>query len=128
MATGAFEAYLDFLPGMAAGVDLTGKRFHLAMMDADTGHVVLAGADDASIGVINTTPNKVGEAVNVAFQGISKCVAGGAIARGAFVKPNAAGRAVTAAAGDATIGYALTKAENNGDVFTLVITNSGAAA
>jgi hypothetical protein len=143
-ATGAFEAYLDIIPGLDAGVDLTNYRYHLVKMNSGGDVIPCSAAGEAVLGVLQDNPSVAGRGAGVAFNGITKCIAGAAIARGAFVATNASGRAVTAskgvtdtgdtgAAADAlkggyVIGYALTPASANGDAFTLVITNAGVAA
>lgn len=143
-ATGAFECYLDIIPGLDAGVDLSNYRWCLVKMDTNGNVIPCSAVGEAVLGVLQDVPATPGHGAAVAFQGITKCIAGGAITRGAFVATNASGRAVAAAKGvtdtgdtgaatDAlkggyVIGYALTPAAANGDAFTLVITNAGVAA
>jgi len=142
-ATGAFEAYVDNLVGLSAGVDLSTKQYHFMKYDSDGNVIPCSALGEAAIGVLQDKP-PAGRACSVAFQGQVMCKAGAAIARGALVGTNASGRAVTVtkgatdtsdtgAASDAlrggyVVGRADTAAAADGDLFTLTILNAGVAA
>jgi hypothetical protein len=128
MPTGAFEYELRCLPGTQAGADLTTKQYHFMRFDGNGNIVACDGAGQFSLGLLQDLPKEAGRACSVAYGGVSKCVAGAAIARGALVATNAAGRAVVSAGGAHTVGYALTPAGADGEQFSLVITHAGAAA
>lgn len=128
MPTGAFEYELHCLPGTQSGADLTGKQYHFVRFDNNGNVVACDGAGQFSLGVLQDIPKAAGRTCSVAYGGVTKCVAGAAIGRGALVATNATGRAVVSAGGAHTVGYALTPAGANGEQFSLVITNAGATA
>jgi hypothetical protein len=78
-----------------AGADLRNYPFAPVRLDATTGRVVLAGANERAIGILQNKPN-AGETAVVMLYGISKAVAAGAISIGSPVVAAANGR-VTAA-------------------------------
>lgn len=80
-----------------AGADLSAKQFYAVKLDSAAA-VVLAGAGEAAIGILQNNPTS-GQAATVAIAGRSKMVAGAAVASGARVASNASGKGVTATAG-----------------------------
>jgi len=56
------------------------------------------GATDRTVGILQNKPQQPGAAATVGIFGVSNVVAGGAIAAGDLVAPDATGRAVTDAA------------------------------
>ncbi|MGE3467655.1 MAG: capsid cement protein [Pyrinomonadaceae bacterium] len=90
-----------------------------------SGKLVLCGAGESSIGVIQDEP-AANEAANVMSLGISKVLAGGTITQGSKVKSDANGKAVAAAAGEESLGWALEGGSNGEYIDVFVITNSGA--
>lgn len=91
-----------------ASADLRTKQFFLVKLHTVATQVALAGAAEDVVGVLQNKPN-TGEAAEVAPIGAGqklKCVAGAAIAIGARIGCDAAGKARTAAAGDFVIGRA----------------------
>ena len=110
-------------------------QFYAVVPDTGTGFesdVKLAGANAAIIGIAQDGP-AVGPAqqVRVRSLGVSKMVAGGAIAVGALIQTNASGQGVTAAAGTTTnlpvIGIARTAAAQAGDLFSIFLTPGAAS-
>lgn len=104
-------------------VDLSGKQYH-AVKRTPTG-VTLCGAGDHCDGVINEgkaqglhTSFKTGNQV--------KAVAGAAIAIGAKVTPNAAGKFVTATAGSEVFGTARSAAAAADDLVSIYVDRSNA--
>lgn len=79
-----------------------------------------ATAADAHIGVTDR-PAPVGESVEVTVYGMATVEAGGAIARGAQIKADADGKAVTAAAGQRVVGIAIENAAAEGDLIAALI-------
>lgn len=125
---------------VAAGADLSLKQFYAVKLDANA-QVVAAGAGEDAIGVVQNKP-KLGEMATVRIAGITKMVAGAAIAAGARVASGAAGKGKTAVAaytntsdagaaqdalvGSFSLGHALEAAAGDGIVFALLIARSGA--
>lgn len=123
----------------AAGADLSAQQFRAVKLNA-SGQVVVAGAGEAAIGILQNNPG-AGQAATVRVAGISKARAGGTIAAGGDVASNASGALVAATAGrtntsDAgaaadpligshVLGTALEGAAS-GDVFPILVTHKGA--
>lgn len=106
------------IPQFYAVVDDTGT--------ANESDVKVAGANAAIRGIAQDGPAVgPGGAVRVRSLGISKMVAGAAIAYGALIQTDSSGRGVTAAAGTATnlpvIGVARSAATQAGDLFSIFL-------
>lgn len=80
-----------------AGADLSTKQYYLVKYDANAA-VVLAGAGENAIGVLQNAPAN-GEVAIVKRWGLTKCVCGGVVAKGAIICSDANGKAVTAIKG-----------------------------
>jgi hypothetical protein len=116
-----------------AGADLRNYPFAPVRLDA-TGRVVLAGANERAIGILQNKPNN-GEAASVMLYGISKAVAAGAISIGSPVVAAADGQVAAAGAfhnhGAASdnpptgqqrvLGFALTGATAAGQVIEVLL-------
>jgi hypothetical protein len=116
-----------------AGADLRNYPFAPVRLDA-TGRVVLAGANERAIGILQNKPN-AGETASVMLYGISKAVAAGAISIGSPVVAAADGQ--VAAAGvfhnhgvasdnpptgqQRILGFALTSATAAGQVIEVLL-------
>ena len=87
--------------------DLTSKQFCLLTETTTAGQVALAGAGNLVLGVAQDTP-KAQQVVNLMQSGISKVLVGaaGAIAVGALLASDAAGKAITATTGQYVFGIA----------------------
>ena len=123
-----------------AGADLSASQY-LAVKLNSSGQVVVAGAGEAAIGILQNKPG-AGQAATVRVGGASKAKAGGTIAAGADVAANSSGAIVVATAGrtntsdaDAaadpligsyTLGAALSGAAS-GDIFDILILHRGVA-
>jgi hypothetical protein len=117
-----------------AGTDLRNYPFAPVRLDATTGRVVLAGANERAIGILQNKPNN-GETASVMLYGISKAVAAGPITIGSPVVAAANGRVSAAGAfhnhGDASnnpptgqqrvLGFALTGATAAGQVIEVLL-------
>ena len=117
-----------------AGADLQNYPFAPVRLDAATGRVVLAGANERAIGILQNKPN-VGETAVVMLYGISKAVAAGPISIGSPVV--AAGNGRVSAAGtfhnhgaassnpptgqQRILGFALTAATAAGQVIEVLL-------
>lgn len=98
-----------------ASVVLSAKRF----VAHDGGYPSAAGGLKTVAGVTETSA-EVGDAVSAIVSYSAPVEAGGAVAAGAFVKPDATGRAVTGTAAD-HCGRALSAAAAEGDVIEVVL-------
>lgn len=87
--------------------------------------VVISGAANAvaPVGIVQNKPTPTGEAPSVRTIGVSKCVAGAAVAVGAKITSDAAGKGITAApaagVNSGVVGIARTAAAAAGDLFTV---------
>lgn len=110
-----------------AGADLSSKQYHLVKLNA-SGQIVLAEAGDKAIGVLVDNPGS-GETGTVAVAGITKVVAGAAVAAGAYLSSDANAQAITATdtnVGESTtgthiIGQALSAASGANEFVTVVL-------
>ena len=111
------------IPGLVAGADLSTKQYHLVRLAATTAKAILvAGA--ATVGIVGVLQNdpKLNEAASVVCAGLTKSVAGGAIAPGDFLTANSTGQCVaTTTANNKVVGKAVTKADAAGDQFELIV-------
>ena len=79
-----------------------------------------AATSSTILGVLQNGP-KVGEAMTIAYSGLSKLVAGGALSANGIVTTNGSGRAAAVTSGDMAIGRVLEAAGANGDVVTALL-------
>lgn len=123
-----------------AGADLSASQF-LAVKLNSSGQAVLAGAGEDAVGVLQSKA-VAGLPVTVRVAGITKFIAGAAIAAGARVASDADGKAKTAVAasvntsdagaaadavaGSFTLGHALEAAAASGVVIAVLLSKSGA--
>ncbi len=109
-----------------AAADLSAKQYHIVKLDAN-GELVLAGAGDE--GFVLADDPKSGEYGSVVVSGITKVVAGTAIAAGAYLSSDANGKAVPATETNVTggttgthiIGQALSSASGANELVTVVV-------
>lgn len=115
MATHTEGNYLS----RAAGADLSAKQYYIVKTDA-SGNIVLAAAGtDKILGVLNNAPKNTDTAdvAVISGNGTGKVIAGGSIAKDAYLTSDASGKAVaTTTGGDIVFGRALAAA-SSGDVF-----------
>lgn len=125
---------------VTAGADLSAAQFRAVKLNS-SGAVVLAGAGEDAIGVLQSKPAS-GQAATVRVAGITKFVAGAAIAGGVRVASDASGKAKTAvaasvktddagAAADAvvasfTLGHAMEASAGADQVISVLLAKSGA--
>jgi len=108
---------------LASDADLTGKEFYAAKRTA-TG-VALCVAGDHCDGVISEG-KAVGLHTSIKTGNQVKAIAGAAVAIGAKVSPNAAGKFITAASGAEVFGTAASAAGAANDLITIDIDRSNA--
>lgn len=96
-----------------AGADLTAAQFKFVKYSA--GAIVLAaGGTDQVVGVLNNNPAS-GGTCEIMTLGVSKVVAGAAVAKGAVVMSDASGRAVTGTSTNYGQGIAMEAASAAGE-------------
>ena len=112
-----------------ANADLSANQYFIAaVVDASgEGQAALCGDGAQPCGVIYNNPDAAGKATSIAYKGIVKVKAGGAITAGNTVASDAAGEAVVATTGDVILGIALDTAVD-GDIVSVLLSNSGTAA
>ena len=111
-----------------ASVDLNTSQFHIVDLAATAGKVTI-GAANGGFGILQNKP-QAGEHATVAVEGMSKCIAGAAVAVGNYITSAASGYASVVVSNDAgvkVIGRAVTAAAS-GSVFTLEIDRFAATA
>ena len=101
-----------------AGVDLTAKQFYAVKYDA-AGKMIVGTLANA-IGVLQDHSKAESDAT-VILLGMSKAVAGAAIAVGAEVTSDADGKFVTAAAGQVVLARANLAAAAEDDIFEVLL-------
>jgi len=109
---------------LTAGEDLSSAQY-LIMQLSDENTVTKATASNQTlIGVLQNDPES-GEPAAVAFSGVSKVIAGGAISAGDYVTADANGKAVASSGAiydERTIGIALEDASGADEVIPVLLT------
>ena len=82
-----------------------------------TGILATVTTSSNILGVLQNKP-KVGEAMEIAQEGLSKVVAGGALTANAIFTTNGSGRAAAVTSGDFAVGRILEASGSDGDVVT----------
>ena len=121
----AYEGILGSIPGLKANADLSSSQFRFVKLTS--GKVAQCSvAGEGAIGVLQDKPSAANQAANVcALVGVSKVVAGAAVAQGAKVTTDNQGRAATWATGNHLMGYALNAASAAGEVIEVVLVPYG---
>lgn len=124
-----------------AGADLSAKQYYGVALQSDGEVEVANAAGEPVLGVLQNNPTS-GQTATVAVSGVTKMIAGGVIAVGAYVAVDANGKAKTAVAGrtdttdtaaaaDALLGsyvlgiYVGNAASADGDIISVLITHTG---
>lgn len=104
-----------------AAADLSTHQYKAVVCDSN-GRAALAGTQGvAIIGVLQDKPAALGRAAEIMQNGITKWVAAAAIAAGATVTTNNAGKAITAVAGNIVAGIALEASGADGNVIAVLL-------
>lgn len=120
----AYKNFQDTLTFRAAS-NFADDQFKVVELTGNPHEVELATVGDLPVGVVQNHPNS-GEAATVALAGITKAIAGGAVAAGKKVSAAATGFVTQTISGGieiAVFGRALTTAASGG-IFTLLIAPS----
>lgn len=107
---------MDFGQAIAA-TDLTGKLYFAGVLTGES--VDVAATAGGRVDCVIHTDSPAGISSRVVFKGVTKAVAGAAVAAGADVAVNASGQFVTAAATNVVVGKAITAAGAAGEVLTI---------
>ena len=120
----AYEGNLKTIPGLTAGEDLSAKQFYFATLESD-GKADLADSEgEVCIGVIqDADADAENKPVTVAYAGVTKVVASGAITAGARVMCDANGKAKAWAAKKYWSGIALETSSADGDIISMLLTS-----
>jgi len=114
-----------FKPGvLESSADLSTKQFHAVKMHSVGGQVAQAGAGELAIGILQDKPDAALQGVEIEMDGISKAVAGAAVAVGAKLMSNAAGRLITATSGNHVVAIALEAAPSDGAFIAVKVVGS----
>lgn len=118
------EGVIKSIPGLTAGANMSVTGQYLFVKLAGNNSVVpCAATTDCPVGVLRNAPQLNAEA-DVAFSGVVKLTAGGAIAAGNRVGTNAAGQAVALVEGTNTTDYVAGQALVSavaGDIFEVLL-------
>lgn len=105
-----------------ADADLSAKQYHAVKFDTTDGDVVVAGAGDVSLGILQNTPLH-GELADIAVAGGSKAECGASVTQGQYLKPEAGGQLIPVASNnDHYIARALEDGDD-GDIISVIITS-----
>lgn len=109
------------VPGLTAAADLSGQQYRAVRVTGDFAVNVANAAGQAVIGVLQNKPTS-GQPAEVMSMGVTKVLAGAAIAAGAEVMAGADGRIITAAtAGSNVIGICMEAAANANEIVTVLL-------
>ncbi len=104
-----------------AAADLSGKRYHIMRLSDRLKTNQASDAGGSSVfGVLQNKPQS-GEAATLAYAGVSKVVAGGAVSVNTIITTNGSGRAAAVASGQMAIGRALEAAGADGDQISALL-------
>ena len=113
------------IPGIvASATSLATKQYYVVQLTTTAGQVKLAStpASDKICGILQNNP-AAGEVAEVAFSGICKGSAEGAISRGDFLTTNSTGQLQTTTTDkDEVVGLALEAATTQNDVIPVLLT------
>ena len=106
---------------LEAGGDLSAGQYRFVELASDAQVDVASAAGGDAVGVLQNDPSAAGRVATVAVMGVTKLVAGAAVAAGDKLQAGADGRGLTAASGDVVLGRALTAASQAGDVIECLL-------
>lgn len=106
---------------LEASGDLSAAQHHCVDVDSNGQVTVVTGSGDDVAAILQNDPNAQGNAAALMNGGISKVVAGAAVAAGALVMSSAAGRAITATSGQVVFGRALEAAGGDGETIPVLL-------
>lgn len=98
---------------LPAGEDLTGKQYYFVKIT--NGEVVLAGANEKSLGILQNAPDD-GEIASVRVQGISKLKVSEGVTFGKYLTPTSTGEGEVVDAADEEVGARALGTYNTDDI------------
>jgi hypothetical protein len=104
----------------------TPSRYHVVQASGGNSCGLATAATQTLVGIIQNAP-LAGEHATICPLGISKAVAGAAVAVGAKVTTNGSGRVITISSGAGLLGYALEAAGADGDTIAVQVVAGGAS-
>lgn len=104
-----------------AGADLSTRQYHFVKVTGAQTCNAITATTDKPVGVLQNKPGAVGRAATVNVDGISKVVAGAAIAAGSPITFNAAGQAIVATTGLTIHGVAMGSAGALADLVSVLL-------
>lgn len=110
-----------------AASDLSTKQYYFVKLNSN-GNIELAGNGDWAYGVLLNKPAAAGRAGTVAIAGVTKVVAGAAIAAGTDIGIDSSGRAVPTGTSDTVVGIARDAVSNAGELVSVELMTQGRAA
>lgn len=107
---------------LKAAADLSTKQYHFVELTASDTVNACNGTTDKAIGILQNKPTAAGQPAVVAIAGVSKLVAGGALATaGSYLATKADGRAQAAASTQYARAQQITTAGADGDVLEALL-------
>lgn len=114
----AYEIPGNGIGVLNAGADLSTKQYYVVKVNTSGAIILGAATTDRPLGVLQNNPTS-GKTASVMTSGVTKAIAGAAIAAGAQVSCNASGQVITAVTTSYSIGTALVAAAALGDVISI---------
>lgn len=110
-----------------AGADLSAAQYKFVESNTAGTVTVANAAGEKVLGVVQNDPTS-GQVAAVAYQGVSKVVAGGTVAIDADIATDASGRAVAATTGNKIVGRAISGGSVGEIISVLLLPGAAAAA
>ena len=112
------------IPGFSftleASGDLSAEQFTAMVVDGN-GQAAQAGAAVNIAGVLQNNPSAIGREAAIMANGITKGVAGAAVAAGAYLMTDANGEFITGVGTNELVGVALEAAGGQGEIIPILI-------
>jgi hypothetical protein len=105
----------------SADADMSAKRYHIVRLVAGSGCNIASLATTSAIAGVLINDPKSTETAAIAYSGIGKVTAGGAVTDNVFITTDSSGRATAAGSGDMVIGRALQAAGATGEIITALL-------
>lgn len=112
---------------LLAGADLSAYQYRFVYLSAAKTVSLLATTGGEAFGVLYNEPAASGRSAEVVRYGRCKVEAGAAVAAGADVSSDTAGRAITALSNYAINGKAITAASSAGDIIEVELSDKGSS-
>lgn len=105
-----------------ADADLSAAQHHIVRLTgALTTNIASHATNSAMAGVLQNKPAAANRGATIAYDGLSKVVAGGSVTVNAWLTCNGSGRATAAGSGDMVCGRALEAAGADGEKITALL-------